>query len=179
MRFDDGEQSLYVIRKHWIVFFGNVLLIAISAVLPALIMRFIPNAVWSNISLARVGPLIAFAYFMWLLFLWIALAVTWTMYYLNVWIVTNTRVIDIHQKGLFSRELLTARLEKIQDVTIDTEGLLQTIFGFGTITIETAGEDDNFIITNATHPEEARKNIMGAHAAMLDRPLTTEPQDKI
>jgi len=133
-------------------------------VLPYVMLSFLPLGIMlASVPIAIVGPTLAFLYITWLLVLWIGIFMCWTLYYLNVWIVTNERIIDVHQRGLFSRELLTAELERVQDVTVDTEGIIQTLFGFGTLTIHTAGEGTNFIITNAMHPLEAREKIMEEH----------------
>ena len=164
MRFDEGEDLIYVVRKHWLVFAGNVLVIAFGAILPIIVLRLLPGGVLSALSLQNAAELLAFLYVLWLLFLWQMFFILWTTYYLNVVVVTNQHIIDIRQGGLFSRELTTARLEKVKDVTIDTEGLLQTIFRMGNLTIETAGESENIKITQAADPERARKAILGAHS---------------
>ncbi len=168
MRFDEGEDLIYVVRKHWLVFVGNVLIIIFGAVLPLIVLRLLPGGILSSLSLQNAAELLAFLYILWLLFLWQMFFILWTTYYLNVVVVTNQHIIDIRQGGLFSRELTTARLEKVQDVTIDTEGLLQTIFRMGDLTIETAGESENIKITQAADPERARKAILNAHSGAAE-----------
>ena len=172
MTFNEGEEELYVVRKHWLIFAASVIMVAIGAVLPYLLLKAMPLSVWlAGVPTSVAGPALAFGYLSWLLLLWISLFYAWTLYYLNVWIVTNQRIIDIHQRGLFSRELLTAELERVQDVTVDTEGLLQTFFNYGTLTIHTAGEGSNFTITNAARPVVAREAIMAGHDRYEHRSL--------
>ncbi len=155
---------MYVVRKHWLIFMGQLIATLFGAVMPYILLSFLPlNLMLPFMSADMLKEVLALLYITWLLCLWMAIFFAWTMYYLNVWIVTNERIIDIHQRGLFSRESLTAELERVQDVTIDTEGILQTLFGFGTLTIHTAGEGSNFIITNARNPIEAREKIMAEH----------------
>jgi len=164
MRFDDGENKVLVIRKHWIVFFGNLLLAAFGAVLPIIILRILPAELFTSVLPgSSAGPVSAFLYFVWLLFLWLFLFALWTLYYLNVWIVTNRRIIDVDQKGLFSREIAAARIENVQDVTINTHGILQTLFDFGTLTIHTASGSPDFHISNAAHPNLVRQKILAIH----------------
>ena len=178
MRFDDGEQAVVVIRKHWLLFAGSIITIALAAWLPLVLVRMLPAGIFSFIP-AQIGePTLAFVYMAWLLLLWLLLFALWTNFYLNIWIVTDRRVIDIIQRGLFSRELATTRLEKVQDVTIDTEGLLATVFDFGTLTIHTAGLDSDFIITDAAHPNRAREKILDAHASLLEQSLH-QPQNEV
>ncbi len=171
MRFDDGEKMVTIIRKHWIMLVAAAFMIAVGIVFPFVLLNILPSGLFSGLSSAAAGPTVAFVYFLWLLFLWLALFTFWTNFYLNIWIITDRRIIDIVQRGLFSRELITARLEKVQDVTVDTEGILATVIGYGTIHIHTADEKADIIITNATHPNEAREKILSAHAALLERSM--------
>ncbi len=64
----------------------------------------------------------------------------WMDYYLDMWIVTEKRVINIDQRGLFSREISEIPMANIQDVTVEVHGLMETLLGFGTVRIQTAGE---------------------------------------
>ena len=66
----------------------------------------------------------------------------WLEYWLDAWIVTNFRLIDINQIGLFRREHSEIPLSRIQDISIETNGVLATFLGYGNIRIQTAGEDD-------------------------------------
>ena len=177
MRFDDGEETVVVIRKHWLIFVGAIFIIAVFTVVPYVLLHLLPNGIFSSLPASVAGPTTAFLYLLWLLILWVALFAFWTNYYLNIWVITNRRIIDIVQKGLFSRELITARLEKVQDVTVDMEGILQTLFHFGTITIHTADDMTNIVITNAAHPNRARALILSAHAALLERAI--QPNDAV
>ncbi len=176
MRFDDGEKMVLVIRKHWLLFVGALFVIGVFAVLPYVILHLIPVRVLSGLPAAVAGPTVAFFYIIWLLILWVVLFAYWTNYYLNIWVVTDRRIIDIVQNGLFSRELITARLEKVQDVTVEIEGVLQTIFNYGTLVIHTADDMTNIVITNASRPNRARDKILAAHAALIEG---TRPIDAI
>ncbi|HEX8993850.1 MAG TPA: PH domain-containing protein [Candidatus Paceibacterota bacterium] len=175
MKLDDGEYVVYVVRKHPIVFAGKLLFVLLGALLPAVVIRYMPQQIVALFSTSQTAELMAFAYVLWLLFLWVSLFVMWTYYYLNVLVITNEHVIDVRQGGLFSRELSSARLEKIQDVTVNTEGLIETIFHIGTITIETAGEEENLVIEQAANPERAREAIMNAHSNAAEGKASTAP----
>jgi hypothetical protein len=60
--------------------------------------------------------LFAFFFILWVLTLWIFFFLDWTKYYLDVWYVTQKRIIIIDQKALFDREISNVRFDKIQDV---------------------------------------------------------------
>src|SRR3989344_2526123 len=170
MRFEQGEKLVVVIRKHWLVFVLTAAAIGFGAVLPLVALSFLPAGTLEVVFLsANASSAAAFLYYCWLLGLWVLLFVNWTTYFLDVWIVTDRRIVDIDQKTLFRRGMITARIEKIQDITVQVEGILQTVFGYGKLIIYTAGDNPDFIIENAAHPYDAKEKILAAHMGAVDR----------
>lgn len=147
------EESLVLtVRKHWLAFALANLYLPVLGLLPAVFRPAIQSFFSSNL-------LFAFAYLLWFLLLWSLFAVDWTNYYLDVWQITDERLIDVEQKGIFFRDEATTRLELIQDVTIETSGLLATLFGFGDIRVQTAGESREFIMRQVAQPEAVKAKI--------------------
>ena len=122
----------------------------------AVITEFFNNKIYARPTL----PIIIFAISIWTLIAWIKLFTIWTDYYLDVWFITNKRIIDIEQKGFFRREISTFRMERIQDITIEIKGILQTFLDFGDIHVQTAGESQEFIIRGIGHPKQIKEIIM-------------------
>lgn len=77
----------------------------------------------------------------------------------NVLVVTNQRVIDIDQHGFFERNVAEAGYEKIQDVRYTIRGLWPTLFRFGTIVVQTAGETTNIELQAVQHPVDVQRLI--------------------
>ena len=94
----------------------------------------------------------------------------WTDYYLDVWMVTDKRVIDIEQKGFFHRQTSVFRIERIQDVTVETHGIVATLLNFGDIHVQTAGEGQEFIMRGIANPKYVRRVIL----RQQDRVTNTE-----
>lgn len=113
-----------------------------------------------------------FGYSLWLLILWIMFFMEWTDYYLDLWVITNKRIIDAEQKGFFHREVTSFLYGQIQDITVETRGLIETFFKFGTLHIQTAGHNREIVIRDAHHPEEARSLILG----LQERSKSTQNQ---
>jgi hypothetical protein len=80
-------------------------------------------------------------------------------YYLDVWIVTNERVINIEQKGLFSREVSEKELHKMQDITSDVDGFWATMLNYGDVYIQTAGEKERFVFKHIPFADEVARRI--------------------
>lgn len=72
--------------------------------------------------------------------------VMWVHYYLDVYIVTDERIVLINQIDFFHRKVSEAEVENIQDVEIEVKGLFATIIGFGDIRVTTASADQDLII---------------------------------
>jgi len=80
-------------------------------------------------------------------------------YYLDVWIVTNQRIVNIEQRGLFDRTISEKELSRMQDITSTIEGFWGTVFRYGTVQIQTAGEEQHFIFKNVPYPDEVARAI--------------------
>ena len=106
LHFDKGEKVIGEARRHWFVILAHAAFVVILGVVPAIGFLVIENlySISSYINLPG-SPfyLGTFLYLIWLLFLWIAFFIEWTNYYLDVWYITNKKIIDIEQKRLFHR----------------------------------------------------------------------------
>jgi uncharacterized membrane protein YdbT with pleckstrin-like domain len=98
------------------------------------------------------------------------LAMIWTDYYLNVWCVTNKRIVNVHQIGLFRRKIGSFRLERMQDVNVEINGVLATLLDYGTIHVQTASADmEEFKASFLPRPQEIKSVILGAGDKLIDR----------
>ena len=162
IQLETDENIVVVARKHWMIFVFEGILIGGLALLPllgGLFSIFIP--------IEKIFPLpisiLFFLYILWLLVLWMTFFYFWTDHYLDILLVTNARIIEIEQKGLFHREISSFRLDKIQDITVEIRGILGTFLDYGDIHVQTAGEGRTFILENAARPEAVKKTILEFH----------------
>src|SRR5690606_39334527 len=101
-----------------------------------------------------------FLYSFWLLINWMMLASIWTDHYLDVWVITSRRVININQAGFFRRQIGSYRLEQLQDLNVEINGIIETLLDFGTIHAETAsGSLEEFKPRHLPHPRELKSLI--------------------
>jgi len=83
-------------------------------------------------------------------------------YYLSIQIVTTKRIVDIDQKGLFSRENNELALSNIQDVTHTKNGFLANLFNFGDVIVKTSADETNtngFIFEKVANPKYIADSI--------------------
>lgn len=155
-----GEKIIKIIRKDLFVLLGKFMLVLFLAGLPALVglmlLNFYPNLLEGEISY----PLIALAVSGYSLFIWLFLFFSFIDYYLDVWLITNERIIDIRQEGFFSRTVAELKLFQIQDVTSELKGFFKFVFRYGDVYVQTAGEVQRFVFRQIPHPEEIRDTII-------------------
>jgi len=162
-RFKDTgrEESLVIfLRRHWInLFFQLLPFVALIFVL-FLSYFFFFFFLGSKILNPIEWQFIQLGMALFSLFLWSFIFVVFIDYYLDVWIVTNERIVNIEQKGLFRREISELRLENVQDLTTEISGVIETFFDFGNLYIQTAGKRERFLFKSIPHPERVRDIIL-------------------
>jgi len=161
-----------VVRKHWIVFVGYGAALLVVALLPiilfAVIRVFIPSILAIDFP-GNHSAAFLFFYSLWLLSIWASFFVDWTKFYLDVWYITEKRIIAIDQRRIFDREVSNLHFDKIQDITLDVHGFIPTLLGFGNVQVQTASEDSReFYISAVRHPDEIRRVIFSQQNKIAD-----------
>lgn len=119
-----------------------------------------------NIPLAPIGfGMVGLAFFMAIASIYI-----WRQ---NKLIVTSENIVDVDQVGLFQKTISTLRLSRVQDITVSVKGPMQTIFGYGTIIVQTAGERENFLFEYVPLPYDVKAFIVDIY----ERFVETKPHE--
>lgn len=160
---EPGEHVVRQARKHWFLFLAELLPYAIIAILPfalPTLLSFAPPLASYAARIRFDTPLMRAVLGIWLLVSWTAAWGAFTRYYLNAWVLTNQRIVDIKQRGYFSREVSSVLLTRVQDVTTDVSGVLPSLLGIGDITVQSAGAVDEFRMNGIPRPEQMRDLIL-------------------
>jgi membrane protein YdbS with pleckstrin-like domain len=88
---------------------------------------------------------------------------------LNSLLITNERIIHVHQRGFFTRMVTETTYDKVTDVRSIVTGPLQTALNLGTVEVQTAGEGENLRLVGVRRPPEVQ--------ALLTNILRTTKQD--
>lgn len=176
--FDPGEKPLLIVRKHWIIFVRDV---AISLVLGVL-----PFAIWQTCGAMGllsdsmlVSAIARYLGLLWLLVVWIAVFVFWTEYYLDVWVITDRRLFNLQQLGLFHRQASSCELEDVQEVVVRTDNFFQTFFHYGTVQIQTAGPAGDIVAEGIPHPERIRQYVRTGSEFVSDLQDKNKKQEQL
>lgn len=160
-----GERIILTVRKHWLIYVGMLIPFGLISYLPIFLIDFITAHGFGNgataFAISLEGPATRFVVGAWWLIVWMGFFSAVSRNFLDVWILTNKRVVMIEQHGFFRREVLNIVLEHIQDVRSDVHGFFSTLFGFGTIDIDSAGPNTkNFKMPFASRPLMVRDEVM-------------------
>ena len=160
---EPGEHVVLEVRKHWFLFLGELLPFAIIAVIPFALPKILPLApplVQYAILFDYSTPIMRAALGAWLLVAWTGAWIAFTKYFLNAWVLTSQRIVNIKQRRFFSREVSSLFLSRIQDVTTDVSGVIFSLLGIGNIKAQTAAEDVEFVMHGIPRPEQMRDLIL-------------------
>lgn len=171
IEFDDNEKLLLEIRKHP---FGLFLIYAIGTFVTVSMLAVVFAAAFARGDVLEVGidastmqlPLIFIGFVMAILSL-VMTAIGSYLYKSNVVLVTSEKLSQLINVTIFNRKISQLSIGDVQDVTVTQKGIFAHLFKYGTIVIETAGEQANYHFTFSPNPYEAAKIIVGAHETNL------------
>ncbi|MBI4157547.1 PH domain-containing protein [Candidatus Woesebacteria bacterium] len=151
---DPEEKIILFLRWHPITNLGWVLLSTVLFLAPSFLGSF---PFFSSLPLSYKSIIVL---------LWYLIAVAYVYekflhWYFSGFLVTNKRVIDIDFINLIYREVSFASLDKIQDVTIKAGGGGMTLFNYGNVFIQTAGEIPNVEFEKIPKPDKVVKVLKG------------------
>jgi hypothetical protein len=92
----------------------------------------------------------------------------YVLWYFTVYIVTDQRIRQVTQRGLFGKDVIELRLSKIQNISYNIPGFSGEVFQFGTIVIQTFVGD--LVIHQVEHPDKIYNKLQDAvNAAIVDQ----------
>lgn len=153
----DDEEVILFLRQHIVVnvpwvFFAIILLIVPTVFFPMILM---------NLKLPFVIPAgyIVIGTLFWYLITFGFILTSFLGWFFNIYIVTNERVVDIDFIHLLYKVFSEARIDKIQDISYKSGGVVAALFNFGDVLIQTAGESENFDFLSVARPENVVQTI--------------------
>ncbi len=155
-----GEQVVYLLRRHWIVPAKLFLLLGMCAIVPFVVYAFLQSQFPDLLANQTLAPILAMLASFYELGVWLILVQEFVDFYLDTWIVTTERVIDISQNGLFNRTSAEVHLANIVDVTSEMKGFFRTVLNYGDVYVQTAAELARFHFMAIAHPDAVRQTVL-------------------
>ena len=167
---EEDEQILLVVRKHWFILLRDSIAPLLLFIVPVSLYFVAEPIVFANPIFAHLqhkNEVVFFFISLWALLTWMMLFFIWTDYYLDMWTITDRRIIAIDQQGFFKRNIASFRYERLQDINIEINGFIATMLDFGDIHAQTAGHDVDFRIAGVSNPRRVKALILEAVDALL------------
>ena len=120
----------FVFRRHFLTAKSGVIFLILMIMIGVGLTLLWPNNMMifeSFLALILVG-ILGFLY-------------SYMLWYFSIYIVTNQRIRQISQRGLFKKSVVDLGLDKIQSISYGVNGIRAGLMGYGTIVIQTAVGD--------------------------------------
>ena len=152
MTFDgqrEGEEVVFIFRRHILtakkgLFF--LIIMSVLGILPLIMWPGDSRMFWIFLGAFAIGVLGAlYSYILW---------------YFSIYIVTNERIRQVVQKGLFRKTVVDLDLDKIHSISLNVPGIFGGIFGYGTIVVQTGVGD--LVISMVSHPKKVHNKLQNA-----------------
>ena len=143
IKLEPDEKIVFQVRKHWFILFSHLFALVVAAFIPLVVfLTFTLVPVFDTVQVSLfegAGSAFVAFYAAWLLLIWMGIFGVWTNYYLDIWTLTNKRLIVVDQLSLFHRHTGSFRLERLQNMNVEYHGIIETLLDFGTLEADTAG----------------------------------------
>lgn len=138
------EEVIKIIRRYSLTMFWTYF---ISILLIILAFFFI-------YPLFRLGWLGFFLFFFIIIFTIFFAVRKYILWSLDVFLITDQRIIDFDQKGLFNKNVTETTFDNIQDISYNKKGFFATFLDFGNIIVKTASQNSDLEFHKVKHPAE-------------------------
>jgi hypothetical protein len=158
------ETVLLLLRRHPITQLPWILIAVFLAFLPLLfssigLLSFLPP----NFQFAAgVG---------WYMLLVSFVLESFISWFYNVYIITDERVIDVDFVNLLYKNISSAKIDVIEDITTVSGGVLASVFNFGTVKIQTSAAVTEFEFEDVPQPAKV--------TAFLNDMILEEEKEKL
>lgn len=158
--FSPNEITILRLRRHPIVFLKEITIFLFLMALPpfAVFLANVTDVRLPNDDIIHVLVILGGS----VLYLYLVLFIFYSffLFFLDRWVVTNKHIINIEQQTMFHRTLSKQELARVQDVTAEMNGILQTLFNYGNVSIQTAGEEKHFLFRDVPAPNFVANTIL-------------------
>lgn len=156
---EGSEHVLVVVRKHWAGIVGIYAIATLLAValigLAVVVLPQMNLSYQSNVLLALSAVVVVGAFML-------ILATMIYVYHQSKLTLTDQSLVQVIQRSLFNCKTSRLSMSNVEDVNVEQTGVIANIFGYGTLTVQTAGEEDNFVFTYCPTPNIYAERILEA-----------------
>lgn len=164
---DDDEVLLGTIYKHP---FGIAIVYiqAIFGILLSIILAFflLPSVISDKSNAYTIAT--AFSIFT-VIFAFVIMTIATIIYRQSHLVITDKNITQVLQGGLFQRKISQLTMANVEDVTSEQRGIFASLFNFGVLKVETAGEQVNFHFSFCPRPSYYAKIVLEAREKFISK----------
>lgn len=176
----EGEEIIADIRRHPFgilsIYFFSLIGFAAAA---GIVLLLMPKLVASGTTTEEVSTFTVAGIGVLLVLMILVLAIVTVVYWQNRWVVTSDSLTQITQRGLFNRQVSQLSFGNLEDVTAEQEGIIPSLFNFGTLKVQTAGEHSKFYFLYCPQPNFYARKILLAREIFLKNELHDAGQRRL
>lgn len=173
---EPGECILTVVHRSLIGLAG-IYLVAIIAVVAIFSLFIVISPDTFDTSSQQISPALGAIFILGAILLVLILFTATYVYRQSRLLVTDKSLVQIVQKTLFIRKVSRLSMSNVEDVNEEQRGVLASVFNYGTLTVQTAGTEDNFVFSLCPNPTRLADKIIEARQAYA-KSLEEENQAK-
>ncbi|MFA5947660.1 MAG: hypothetical protein WC806_01645 [Candidatus Gracilibacteria bacterium] len=144
---DEDEKIIVVIHRHPIILFNASLKVFFfGVIIPVAFYFMFPSVLYVAIAWG-IGGFFGMLYHI----------IDW---YFDVWLITNTGVIDIDKNGLFEKSSTRIEYHMIEGIAYTIKGFWATVLNYGDIQIDKISTATTVILHDAASPKRIERQIM-------------------
>ena len=164
---DDDEVLLGTVYKHpfgiIIVYIQAALGLILSLGLAFFLLPSVLNDTSGAFAIATTFAMLA------VIFTIVIIIIATIIYRQSHIIITDKNITQVLQGGLFQRKVSQLTMANVEDVTSEQTGIFASIFDFGVLKVETAGEQANFHFNFCPKPSYYAKIILEAREKYIQQ----------
>jgi uncharacterized membrane protein YdbT with pleckstrin-like domain len=153
----DNENITMVLHRHWIIFAFKILYL-LALILSTWIIFWVKDWLIHYLGSGFFWGAMCLYWIFFLTFIFLS----WVNDELDMFLITNERIIGIEQISPLSRKVSECSLDRVQEVNAEMSWVLQTIFNFGHVHIHTASEHSDMTVYYAPDPVENARKVNNA-----------------
>ncbi|MCL4360404.1 PH domain-containing protein [Patescibacteria group bacterium] len=146
------ETVVLFLRQHVVVNIPWILIALLLLIAPVILLPVLFRFV--HLPIVLPGGFVLIGTMFWYLAAFGFILASFLHWFFNIYIVTDERIVDIDFYYLLFKRFSEAELTKIQDISFTTGGIAATVFNYGNILVETAGELPNIEFEAVPQPEK-------------------------
>lgn len=155
---EEGEEIVLFLRAHVITLVPAGILIIFLIVLPFLVTILL-NLLGTRVSFLNASQIFIIDVF-WYLLVFAYAFYRFVIWFFNVYILTNERIVDFDFRGLLNKEISYTTLIHVEDIEPKTVGFFGTFFNYGNVYIQTAAERPEFEFEKVPRPDAVAQAIL-------------------